>query len=130
MIDDGADDGDGEGAGNFYRVMVESTGGTTNWNIRREYRIGGGAPVAAVTAFSLQPGDFYCPVLFAHAAVAGNWGNWWVGMYYRRTNAGEQLVQFDNPPFTWTPARVGLYYYVSAASVAYGIWDLYDEATS
>ncbi len=128
MIDDGVDAADGLGANNYYRVMVESTAATTNWNVRREYRVGGGGAAAAVTAFSLQPGDFYCPVIVAH--MNPNWANWWAGMYYRRTNAAEALIQFDNPPFTWTPARVGLYYYISGVNVAYGIWDMYDEATA
>jgi len=128
MIDDGVDAGDGNGANNYYRVMVEATALTTNWNVRREYRVGGGAPVVAVTAFSLPPGDLYCPVLVAKQNP--DWTNWWAGMYYRRTNARETSIQIDNPPFTWTPARVGLYYYVNGANNGFGLWDWYDETTS
>ena len=127
MIDDGADTGDGLGADNYYRVYLSGIPGTTvNWTLTREYRLAGGAPVAAVSALSLPQADFYGLSLVA--AQNPNWGNWYAVMSAFGEAAFDHTLQLDNPPFAWTPTRVGLFYYNPAASVRYGVWDWYQEA--
>jgi len=127
MIDDGADTGDGLGADNYYRVYLSGIPGTTvNWTLTREYRLAGGAPVAAVSALSLPQADFYGLSLVA--AQNPNWGNWYAVMSAFGEAALDHTLQLDNPPFAWTPTRVGLFYYNPAASVRYGVWDWYQEA--
>ena len=128
MVDDGVDNVDGNGANNFYRVYLESTASGTNWRMGRQYRTGGGG-VTTTTYMTLNPDIYYGLVLlYGYGTRWASWG----ALTYTYGEPGE-LDVLDSAvaaaAWNWTPARIGLYWEISAGGAGQkAIWDHYEEA--
>lgn len=127
MMDNGVDANDGEGATNFYRFTLRSSATATDNQLRREYRTGGGA-VTSTIAMTFPATEFV--TIRAISGFGTRWSSWGAGVYYRGEHGQEGLFSYDSPPFTWTPARVGIYWrgIALASSVPRGIVDWYHES--
>ena len=127
MIDDGANNADGNGANNFYRCYMTATALGGVKNLIEQYRVGGGA-VTTNTMTQVVPPAQYIGLGFATNGTL--WTNWNVSFIIMGEPV-QQVVSIAAGGFTWTPARVGLYFANTAADVGrQAIFDWYDEATS
>jgi len=106
MVDDGVDAGDGYGANNFFRVFIESTiGGVVNAALAYEYRTGGGS-VVKYSFYTLSHDNYHVP--FLGYGVGTRWSSW--GAYAYLKSRTTQTYVGASPTFSWTPARIGIYY--------------------
>lgn len=126
MVDDGADNADGNGANNFSRFFLECPSATSNWNFATESRAGGGA-VTKTTFFSVPPAAYYG--LAITYGVGTRWSSWYT-FCYLIGEAGQlgYVTYMPATNYNWTPAYHGLYYRNTGGATRGGMWDWYEEA--
>lgn len=127
MIDDGVDDGDGEGATNFYRAYISQASGGASIQIIQQSRTGGGAVTTNTATFLAVPAAFGG---LGVNSTGTRWTNW-SGQAFVVGEAGRNVLFNTTTGLTWTPARVGLYVtFAGTNATRIALFDWYDEATS
>jgi hypothetical protein len=132
MLDDGVDDGDGEGATNFYRTYLHQASLGAAVNVVDQYRTGGGAVTTTTSTLSVDPDKFHGLGFFTNGTLWSNWNG--VSFLFGEYSGGDQILNRTmaaSAAFSWTPARVGLYLVFTAVDGGRrGMYDWYDEATA
>lgn len=126
MVDDGNDTGDGEGADNFYRVILDRTG-VHHVNVTKEYRTGGGAVTSTTYSTYLDADRLHCVILYIGTGT--RWSSWGGGGYLLGEQRSSVNIFWDGAAgWSWTPARWGIYHEQAGAGTSYAsIFDWWDE---
>jgi len=132
MLDDGTDTGDGDGADNFVRVFLYNSGGNTVDRLRTQYRVGGGSVTTTDYFTGLLEPARYRTIQIATGGT--EFTSWLIYFYFQGEGVDvlgtSRYIATINPPFTWTPARIGVYGETTGSVSQRLAWDWYEEGVT